>query len=168
MNKMTNGRIVAIVVPLLALLIIWAGGPRKFLMEDPGHYGFAVDSKGLVYVGDTDRIKIFRGNDWIGTMPLMPRGYVFTIVDESVLKIASSTVLLVNLDGIDYAKWEENIFESWADPRLTERTALANKKEYTSIDGEKYYLIESIWGYSIEQEVSNRTNRVILMRKMLS
>ena len=69
---------------------------------DTSYNGFAIDSKGYVYMGCEKEIKVFKNNLYCYSIsPRTSRGYEFTIFNEKILVEVSQSVFVLDTKGND-------------------------------------------------------------------
>ena len=94
---------------------------------------FSVDANGLLYVGKTNQIDVYCGENIVRRInPLTSRSYIFTILeDDTILLSTSSTVYSMDLYG--------NVLDTWEDKGADVYNQIQYKKfRYVSAAGDKY------------------------------
>lgn len=120
------------------------------------YHGFAVDSKGVLYIGKDTQIEKYVDHKLISAIrsPLTSRGYMFTIVDGDTIKLTtSSNVYSMDLTGEVLA--EEDELES----------SLYNQqywhgRRFTTANGKAYVQSAPLGRYQIKDETGTVVYRM--------
>lgn len=104
---------------------------------------FAIDSHDRVYVGKKYLIEVYENGDLVNTInPLTSRTYAFTILDDDVILLSTSSVeYLMDMDG--------HVISSREDVGTSTYNKIKNNKEFIAKSGEVYELKNHFGRYSI-------------------
>lgn len=95
--------------------------------------GFGMDSSGILYVGETEKIETYCGGEKIGTY-FYPnsRSYAFTVqADDTILLSTGTKVYQLDLSASTLAQWDDEGTRTFNQLRST-------RKDFTAPSGERY------------------------------
>lgn len=95
---------IPLAVVVLPCVILWGAGIMTVPMEC-----FAIDSKGLVYIGNPSEVEVYKNNKLVDSFSAQTsRGYHFCIENDVMLLQTSTNIFRLQLDGSILSKWDIN------------------------------------------------------------
>lgn len=119
--------IVGTITFYLCVILLFAG------IVSFSFHGFAVDTSGVIYIGQSSKIEAIQGREKIHEIrKFTDRGYVFTIHDDALLIASGADVALLDLLGT-------KVISQWKDETLTlSRKLKKEMMQFVSFDGVEY------------------------------
>lgn len=96
--------------------------------------GMAVDSKGNLYLGEDEDIKVYdtQGNFLRSFYANTNRGYQFSIADDHIIEFLSGDILIMNLSG--------EVIKEYDDSEFSHFEYSINPNKFTALDGSIYQM----------------------------
>lgn len=139
MNKQLSRRGWLIVSAIIAFAVVWLLFMQLNFLQKSGEinfsvHSFAVDSKGDLYVGLTNQIQVYSGDELVRTLdPKTIRSYRFLIDEEDLIYLSTYEKVTMDTNG--------NILKVWSDDTSGQFPSISsNVKKCVGPNGDVYEL----------------------------